>query len=617
MTAEELESLRPECVKSAPSQNLLDIRAAKELAIRHLFEQVSLKRELHIAGMLLRRGIARVSIAEALAWVKSDPHFVRPDPDGGLVTTCEIRDAENKMIRLAEEGRGKHEALNRAKEWVIRHSQVGATEEQAKAVHHVLDSQDFLISFKGPAGAGKTELMTEAVTAIESLSGKRVMVLAPSSTSVEVLRAQGFTAAETLQQFQVDNALQERAKGQVLWVDEAGFLSVRQMLDLEEFAVKNDCRLIVTGDTKQHHSVEWGDALRILERSGVIAQAVLTKIYRQRFPRLREAIEDLSKGRTREGFDKLDKFGVIQEIADDAGRLAAIAEKQIEAVTRQRSSLIVAPTHGECRAIAGAVRQAMKAKGLLLGSERSLVRLERLNLTESQQRDTVTYEPGQVVEFHKIARGAVRKGVKEKRFKSGEQWEVLRREEGVVIIGKDGVEKQLPLDQARKFSVFERENINIAIGDRVRFTKNLKHRGQKFLNNEVRTVVGIDEGRIIFDKGEIVRNSAALHLDQGIAVTSHASQAKTVDQVIVSVPVRAFSQANEAQFYVSMSRARWAMHLFTDSKVALREAVTRPSKRLSSWELLDGVGKHRALKVELNRQRAKAQDEQMERTYER
>ena len=165
--------------------------------------------------------------------------------------------------------------------------------------------------------------------------------------------------------------------------------------------------------------------------------------------------------------------------------------------------------------------------------------------------------------------------------------------------------------------MFERENINIAIGDRVRFTKNLKHRGQNFLNNEVRTVVGIDEGRIIFDKGEIVRNGAALHLDQGIAVTSHASQAKTVDQVIVSVPVRAFSQANEAQFYVSMSRARWAMHLFADSKVALREAVTKPSKRLSSWELLDGVGKHRALKAELNRQRAKAQDEQMERTYER
>jgi AAA domain len=62
------------------------------------------------------------------------------------------------------------------------------------------------------------------------------------------------------------------------------------------FAVEHNCRLVLIGDTKQHHSVQWGDALRILERSGVIAQATLTKIYRQQIPRLREAIDDLSKG---------------------------------------------------------------------------------------------------------------------------------------------------------------------------------------------------------------------------------------------------------------------------------------------------------------------------------
>jgi hypothetical protein len=55
----------------------------------------------------------------------------------------------------------------------------------------------------------------------------------------------------------------------------------------------------------------------------------------------------------------------------------------------------------------------------------------------------------------------------------------------------------------------------------------------------------------------------------------------------VSVPVDSFSQVNEAQFYVSMSRGREALHLFTDSKVALRETVTRPSSRLSPLELIN------------------------------
>jgi len=142
--------------------------------------------------------------------------------------------------------------------------------------------------------------------------------------------------------------------------------------------------------------------------------------------------------------------------------------------------------------------------------------------------------------------------------------------------------------------VFERKQIALSIGDRIRFTKNVKRRGQKFFNNELRTVIGIDEGRIIFDKGEMLRNGSALHIDQGIAVTSHASQAKTVDQVIVSVPVRSFSQANEAQFYVSMSRGRCGMPIFTDSKVALREAVTRRSRRLSFWELVAKADKEGA-----------------------
>jgi hypothetical protein len=44
--------------------------------------------------------------------------------------------------------------------------------------------------------------------------------------------------------------------------------------------------------------------------------------------------------------------------------------------------------------------------------------------------------------------------------------------------------------------------------------KNVKHRGHKFLNNELRTVVGIDEGKIKVDKGEIFR-MAPLSLSTG------------------------------------------------------------------------------------------------------
>jgi hypothetical protein len=64
-----------------------------------------------------------------------------------------------------------------------------------------------------------------------------------------------------------------------------------------------------------------------------------------------------------------------------------------------------------------------------------------------------------------------------------------------------------------EFRVFERKQIALLIGDRTRFTKKIKRRGQKFFNNELRTVIGIDEGRIIFDEGEMLRNGSALHID--------------------------------------------------------------------------------------------------------
>jgi hypothetical protein len=45
-------------------------------------------------------------------------------------------------------------------------------------------------------------------------------------------------------------------------------------------------------------------------------------------------------------------------------------------------------------------------------------------------------------------------------------------------------------------------------------------------------VTGLGDGKLVLDESEILLKGA-VHLDQGIAITSHAAQGKTVDQVIV------------------------------------------------------------------------------------
>src|SRR5262249_18036775 len=154
--------------------------------------------------------------------------------------------------------------------------------------------------------------------AIASSSGKDVMTFAPSSSSVKELKKQGFAQSNTIQAFMRNTLLQDVARGKILLVDEAGFLSSRQMRWMVKFASDKGCRLLLCGDTRQHHGVERGDSVRVLENFGALKPAVLTKIFRQKIAALREAIGDLAKGKTLQGFDKLDQYGAVIEIEDQA-----------------------------------------------------------------------------------------------------------------------------------------------------------------------------------------------------------------------------------------------------------------------------------------------------------
>src|SRR5215471_20948302 len=122
------------------------------------------------------------------------------------------------------------------------------------------------------------------------------------------------------------------------FLDEAGFLSAKQMRWIVQFANNKGCRLILSGDTRQHHSVERGDSVRVLENLGALKPAVMTKIFRQKVAALREAIGELAKGKTVEGFDKLDQYGAIIEIEDQAARMEAICRKYIEATKNKKSA---------------------------------------------------------------------------------------------------------------------------------------------------------------------------------------------------------------------------------------------------------------------------------------
>jgi hypothetical protein len=75
------------------------------------------------------------------------------------------------------------------------------------------------------------------------------------------------------------------------------------------------------------------------------------------------------------------------------------------------------------------------------------------------------------------------------------------------------------------------------------------------------------------------------NLAHGYCSTSYSAQGKTVDQVFIAQSAESGLAASREQFYVSVSRGREKVTIYTDGKSMLREAIRGSGARLSATEL--------------------------------
>ncbi len=147
---------------------------------------------------------------------------------------------------------------------------------------------------------------------------------------------------------------------------------MRQIFDVAE---KQRCRVLLVGDTKQHKSVERGDALRVLIEQAALKPVEVTKIQRQQAAASREIVKNISEKKIELAFDKLDRAGLIIEITDDRQRHRSLAEEYLQAIDQGKTALVVSPTHAEGRELTRVIREEMRARGLLTPEGRTISRL--------------------------------------------------------------------------------------------------------------------------------------------------------------------------------------------------------------------------------------------------
>lgn len=580
-----------------------EIEAASEKALRsvkyalehHLYRQSTVERH-QLVGTALEHGLT-MRPKDVEQAIDSMGLIQRKLEVNGsirhLITTRTVLNAEREVISFARESRGTRKAISSAK---YKFSRDWLNDHQKAAVQYLLKSRDRVMAVVGGAGTGKTSLMQEAVEAIRK-NHKEVFTFAPSTGAREVLQEKGFQNAQTVAHLIQNKNLQAKLNNQVIWVDEAGLLDVRSMNDVFKIAKEQNARVVLSGDTRQHASPRRGEAMRLLENEAGLKMARAERIQRQR-GRYRRAVELISKGydivdhRTGKtgllaGFDLLDAMGKIQEISSE-DRYVKLANTYLGAIGKDKSSLIVAPTHAEARAVTNEIRFQLQNQGKLNKNEKSFIQYQSLNLSDAEKSETRTYEKqqGLIVQFHQNTKGD---------FNRGDRYRVMKATEGKVeLLSLDGVQrKSLPMNTPDRFEVYSESELKIAVGDKIRFSLGgtTKDKKGRISNGRLDEVKGFDrQGNLVLKNGWVVNRDYA-HLDLGYVITSHASQGKDRQIAIAAMGSRSLPAINAKQFYVTVSRGREDVVLYVDDKAAVRKAIQRSGEQLSASEMLKSTRK--------------------------
>jgi ATP-dependent exoDNAse (exonuclease V) alpha subunit len=165
--------------------------------------------------------------------------------------------------------------------------------------------------------------------------------------------------------------------------------------------------------------------------------------------------------------------------------------------------------------------------------------------------------------------------------------------DALTVRRSDGSAGELKLGRGSvSFDAGESRTLNVAVGDKLLLQANAVAARKRFINGELVEVKEVQGGSIVLTDGRIIPEDYRA-FTHGYAVTSHAAQGKTVNEVLVVASSRSLPAVHREQFYVSISRGRERCQVFTDDKELLRAHVTRSSARTAAVEAVSTIQLHR------------------------
>lgn len=549
-----LRSLVEQATSRRPAVEQAPVEPALAEARDHVFERDSVIPAHALIAEVLNQNLGALEPSAVIQAVVSEKAGIcllsRANlPEVAPTSSRESLNAELSAIRVVNEGRGVCTPLG-PPSFV---PPAFLSESQRGCVVGIIESCDAINALRGVAGAGKTTVLKSIEAGLRA-NGTRSIYCAPTASAVEVLRSEGFGNATTLAAFFLGSRDGD-LRGAVIVVDEAGLISSRQGAALFDLAKRAGARVLLVGDARQHSAVEAGDFLALLETHSRLRSHELTDIRRQTVAAYRAAIQTLARGDARAGLLALDGLGFVTEAGEDYIDRAAEAYLGHNA----ENVILVAPTWAEIDAITQEIR-ARRIRAGKISDEKERDVYRSLKWTAAQKRKTGNYQPGQILSVHS--------NVGAPALAAGTSLEVISVSAFSLQARDDAGHVHL-LDPARSsvgWDVGEKRTIKLAAGDLILIQQNLK--SSRLINGDVLLVVDIaaDGTVTASDKAGGTREipPSFRSFTHGYAVTSHKSQGRTADHVVICA-----TRLDAKATYVAFSRGRKSAACFTPHKEAL------------------------------------------------
>ena len=243
--------------------------------------------------------------------------------------------------------------------------------------------------------------------------------------------------------------------------------------------------------------------------------------------------------------------------------------------------LVVTQTNAEVDLLNEAIRKELIDRNLLGSPLLRLPALRPLDMTSAQKLQPQQYAGNTVIIANRKVAGLERNQAC--RFKHAQ-------EDSIVVQDASGVEHVIRGNQLDRVTVCEEKELELRAGEQLQIKANLKTRqGVRLANGSIVRLEDIDP-----DTGDIQvkdRQDRVLTLDPavrmlqyGYASTSYGSQGKTVDHVLIS-DSQCKAATNQKEFYVSISRGRQSVAIYTTDREALRDHVQRLGDRKLALDL--------------------------------